>query len=108
VSAFDKAKIAEAMAKVRAASTVAEIEEWTGRLADLLTDAYEVSSEYDVRLHAINLSVALHKDTFRFQIGGDKGGGESEDVTSAVLASADRFADWLSASGRALDVEVPE
>jgi hypothetical protein len=51
-------------------------------------------TEEDLRLHALNLAVALHKDSMRFVL--TKEEQPVADTAGIVLATADRFNAWLN------------
>jgi hypothetical protein len=51
-------------------------------------------TEEDIRLHALNLACALHKDSIRFVLTKDEQ--PAADTAGIVLATADRFNAWLN------------
>jgi hypothetical protein len=52
-------------------------------------------TEEDLRVHALNLAVGLHKDSIRFVLKKDEDAPEP-DIVGIVLESADRFNAWLN------------
>lgn len=93
-------KINEDVAKAITAAVEAtgpeELAEATGKLMQVFDEKVRTATEENVRLHAINLAVALHKDTFRFRFG--KSEEPEPDPTDEVLASARRFAEFIAAT----------
>lgn len=88
---INREKLIEAMVGIR--TDEAHAREWTAEFADMILAVVEPADAENLRLHAINLAVALHKDSIRFVIKEEQ---PAPDTAGIVLATADRFNEWLN------------